>query len=169
MTTTNTTNSYSPKKIEEQRFEFVFYINDHFIIQRYFNIRDFNEESINSLEMKELIDNIAGMNNGNWGELGIIPKYLKNKSVDNLWDNYDPYYIRPEEGNKNIYEKIDNFQFEIKIDKNLVAKTQFTANVFQPKVRYAVDIREITPLIIAEIRNFLSQKNYTKVEPIGSN
>lgn len=163
MTTNNTT---SIKKIEEQRFEFVFYINDHFIIQRYFNIRDFNEDSINSLEMKELIDNIAGMNNGQWGELGIIPKYLKNKTIDYLWDNYDPYYIRPEEGSKNIYEKPDNFQFEIKIDKKLVAKTQFTANVFPPKVRYAVDIREITPQIIAEIRHFLSQKNYTKVESI---
>ena len=162
------TNNVVPttKKIEEQRFEFVFYINDNFIIQRYFNIRDFNEDSINSLEMKELIDSIAGMNNGVWGELGIIPKYLKNKTIDYLWDNYDPYYIRPEEGVKNIYDKIDNFQFEIKIDKKMVAKTQFTANVFPPKVRYAVDIREITPAIISEIRYFLSQKNYTNPESI---
>lgn len=162
MTTINTTNP--AKKIEEQRFEFVLYINDHIICQRYFNIRDYNEESINSFEMKELMDNIAGMNNGAWGEQGIIPKHLKKKAVDYLWDNYNPYYIQPEEGAKNIFEKIDNFQFEIKVDKVSVGKSQFSGNYFPPKVRYAVDIKEIIPSIMAEIRAFLSQKNYDKVE-----
>lgn len=161
MTTSSTTNLV--KKIEEQRFEFILYINDHIICQRYFNIRDFNEDSINSLEIKNLIDNIAGMNNGSWGDLGIIPKHLKNKTVDYLWDNFNPYYIQPEDGVKNSIDKLDNFQFEIKVDKNTVAKTEFSGNNFPPKVRYAVDIKEIIPSIMAEIRAFLSQKNYTKV------
>lgn len=73
------------KKVEEQRFEFILYINDHIICQRYFNIRDYNENSVKSLEIKELMDNIVGMNNGDFGYLGIIPKYLKDKSVDYLW------------------------------------------------------------------------------------
>jgi len=161
MTTGSTTNPV--KKIEEQRFEFILYINDHIICQRYFNIRDFNEDSINSLEIKNLIDNIAGMNNGSWGDLGIIPKHLKNKTIDYLWDNFNPYYIQPEDGVKNSIDKLDNFQFEIKVDKNTVAKTEFSGNNFPPKVRYAVDIKEIIPSIMAEIRAFLSQKNYTKV------
>ena len=162
MTTTNTTNP--AKKIEEQRFEFILYINDHIICQRYFNIRDYNEEAIHSFEMKELMDNIAGMHNGAWGQLGIIPNHLKKKSVDYLWGNYNPYDIKPEEGAKNIFEKVDNFQFEIKVDKESVGKIQFSGNYFQPKVRYAVDIKEIIPSIMAEIRHFLSQKNYNKVE-----
>jgi len=152
------------KPIEEQRFEFILYINDHIICQRYFNIRDYNEDSIQSLEIKELMENICGMSNGPIGELGIIPKFLKNKSVDYIWNNYNPYNIQPDQGTKNIYEKADNFQFEIKIDKKMVAKAQFTGNVFPPKVRYAVDIKEIIPSIMSEIRHFLSQKNYTKVE-----
>jgi hypothetical protein len=64
---------------------------------------------------------------------------------------------------KNIYDKIDDFQFEIRIDKQTVAKTMFSGNPFPPKVRYAVDIKEIIQTIMSEIRNFLSQKNYTKV------
>jgi len=154
------------KKIEEQRFEFVLYINNHIICQRYFDIRNYNEDSLNSYEMKELLDNITGMNNGDFGSLGIIPKQLKNKSVDYLWENYNPFYLKIEEGSKNIFEKIDNFQFEIKIDKIVVAKSYFSGNFFQPKVRYAVDIKEIIPSIMAEIRGYLSKKNYTKLEAI---
>lgn len=163
MTSTNTTNQPAVKKIEEQRFEFVLYINEHIICQRYFNIRDYNEDSIHSLEMKELIDNIAGMNIDSFGTMGIIPTYLKAKSVDYLWDNYNPYYTQTEDGNKVTNEKVDNFQFEIKVDKVSVAKTQFSGNVFPSKVRYAVNIKEIIPAIMAEIRHFLSQKNYQKV------
>lgn len=167
MTTTNTNQPTVKKPIEEQRFEFVLYINDHIICQRYFNIRDYNESSIHSLEMKELIDNIAGMNIDSFGTMGIIPSHLKAKAVDYLWNNYNPYYTQPEEGNKNIYEKLDNFQFEIKVDKATVAKTQFSGNFFPPKVRYDVNIKEIIPAIMAEIRHFLSQKNYSKVEFIS--
>jgi hypothetical protein len=109
------------------------------------------------------MDNIAGMNIDNFGKLGIIPKYLKNKSIDYLWDNYNPYFVQKEETSKNIFDKIDNFQFEIKVDKTTVAKSEFCGNYFPPKVRYAVDVREIIPAIMTEIRQYFSQKNYTMV------
>jgi hypothetical protein len=151
------------KKIEELPYEFILYINDNIICQRYFNIRDFNEDVLKSYELKELMDNIVGMNNGEFGSLGIIPKYLQNKSKVYLWDNYNPYFTQKEETTKNIFDKIDNFQFEIKINKVTVAKSQFCGNYFPPKVRYAVDVREIIPSIMSEIRNYFSQKNYTLV------
>jgi hypothetical protein len=163
MSTKNENNATSTNRVEEQRFEFVLYINDHIICQRYFNIRDYNEESLKSYELKELMDNIAGMNIDNFGKLGIIPKYLKNKSIDYLWDNYNPYFVQKEETSKNIFDKIDNFQFEIKVDKTTVAKSEFCGNYFPPKVRYAVDVREIIPAIMTEIRQYFSQKNYTMV------
>lgn len=161
MTTGETKPNIYAKKIEEQRFEFVLYINDHIICQRYFNVREYNPDSIKSLEMKELIDRIAGLNIGTIGQHGIIPSRLKQKSVDYLWDNYNPYFVQTEETNKNQTEKIDNFQFEIKVDKVTVAKTQFSGNIFPPKVRYQVDIKEIIPDIMTEIRDYLSQKKYT--------
>lgn len=165
MTTTNTTAAPAVKKYDEQqRFEFLLYINNHIICQRYFNIRDYNEEVISSSEMKNLVDSIVGMDIDGFGGMGIIPKHLKNKSVDYLWGNYNPYFLQQEEGPKNIYDKIDNFQFEIKVDKNSVVKAQFSGNFFPPKVRYAVDIKEIIPSIMTEIRNSFSQKKYNKVE-----
>jgi hypothetical protein len=31
------------------------------------------------------------MNNGEFGELGMIPNHLKQKSITYLWDNYNPF------------------------------------------------------------------------------
>jgi len=159
MTTTAPTTQAPFKKIEEQRFEFILYINNKHIIQRYFNIRDYDEDSRSSRDIKELMDNLIGMNNGNFGTLGIIPNRLKEKSVDYLWENFNTYAVQTQEDIKVNTDKDDNFQFEIKVDKVTLAKGQFPGSVFPPKVRYQVDVRDITPTIIAEIRDFLSKKN----------
>jgi hypothetical protein len=151
------------KKFEEQRFEFVLYINNNIICQRYFNIRDYNEEILKSFELKELVDRITGLSNGDFGGLGIIPKYLQKKSMEYLWGNYNPYMVPSEEAAKPTTDKVDNFQFEIKVDKKSVIKSEFSGNLFPPKVRYSVDVREIIPSIMNEIRSYFSQKTYTMV------
>jgi hypothetical protein len=148
-------------KNEELRYQFVLYINDNIICQRYFNIIGFDEESVNSLEIKDLMETIAGMNNGSHGSLGIIPRYLQKKSLTYMWDNYNPYSMQQEENIKSIFDRKDNFQFEIKVDEKTIAKTEFSGNFFPPKIRYAVDVREIIPAIMNEIRTSLSQKKYT--------
>ena len=146
-------------KNEELRFQFVLYINDNIICQRYFNVFNYNEDSLKSLELKELMDAITGMNNGDYGSMGIIPRHLKKKSITYHWDTYNPYFAQEE--NKNIFDKLDNFQFEIKVDDVTVAKSEFSGNYFQPRIRYAVDVREIIPEIMSEIRQYLSLEKYT--------
>jgi len=152
------------KKIEEQRFEFVLYINNNIICQRYFHIFDFNEDSLKSLELKEMMDDIAGMNNGKFGTLGIIPNYLKQKSMEYLWDNYNPYFNQTDETYKAPAKKGDMFQFEVKVDKRVVAATEFSNEFFTLNPKVSVDIREIIPTIMSEIRQTMSRKNYSIVE-----
>lgn len=151
--TTTAQKSFDAKKIEEQRFEFLLYINNNIICQRYFNIKDFD----NVKNVKELMDNLTGMNNGQYGTLGIIPNFLKERSKDFIWANYNPYATTQDLVVRNLFEKIDNFQFEIRVDRETVAKSIFSGNFFPPKVRYAVDIKEIIPSIIAEIRYYFSK------------
>ena len=62
---------------------------------------------------------------------------------------------------KNIFENEDLFTFEIKVDKESVAKSVFSGNWFQTDVRYAVNIREIIPEIIDEIQKTFSRNDYT--------
>jgi hypothetical protein len=150
------------KKIEQERFEFVLYINDNIICQRYFPINNFNPNSVKSYEIKELMDNICGMNNGQYGTMGIIPTYLKNKTIEFMLANSHYFMNQSEQAVKQPSDKEDNFSFEIKIDRKTVAKSIFSGTSFHQKFRYAVDIKEIIPDIISEIRSKLSKKNYTK-------
>ena len=151
------------KKIEKQRFEFLLLINGNIICQRYFDIRNYNEDSIHSMEMKELIDNLAGTNNSEFGLMGIIPRFLQSKTREYLWGYYKPYVAQKTEDivNRDIYDKTDTFGFQIRVDGEVVAETEFSGNVFPPKVRYQVNIKDIIPQIIYEIRQSLSKKTYT--------
>lgn len=154
------------KKIEEQRFEFVFYLNKNIVCQRYFNIHDYNEDFINSYELKEMLDNIAGMNNGMFGEQGLIPNYLKIKSMDYLWETYNPYEAQNEESYKAPAKKGDIFKFEFKVDKRIVGEIQFENEFFTLSPKMNVDIREIIPSIISEIRLATNQKNYNLIKSL---
>ena len=146
-----------------QKFEFVLRINNNIICQRYFSVEGYNRDVLKSSELKTLVDSIAGMNNGDFGTCGIIPKFLKDKSVDYLWDRFDPYSeVRREEdaSEKNIFKNEDIFTFEIKVDKNVVAKSTFSGNWFPTVVRYQVNIKPIIPSIIEEITEFFTKREY---------
>lgn len=157
-------NTQSGKKIEEQRFEFVFYVNNNIICQRYFHIYDFNEDALKSLELKDMMDSIGGMNNGQFGELGIIPNYLKTKSLNYLWENYNPYSVQNDDSYKAPAKKGDVFKFEFKVDKRSVSEIQFSNEFFTLNPKINVDIREIIPAVMSEIRQSTSQKNYTIIK-----
>jgi hypothetical protein len=149
-----------------QKFEFVLRINNNIICQRYFSVEGYNRDVLKSSELKTLVDSIAGMNNGDFGACGIIPKFLKDKSVDYLWDRFDPYSeVRREEdaSEKNIFKNEDIFTFEIKVDKNVVAKSTFSGNWFPTVVRYQVNIKPIIPSIIEEITEFFTKREYELV------
>ena len=149
-----------------QKFEFLLKINNNIICQRYFSIDGYNNRVLTSVELKELVDSLCGMNNGSFGSCGIVPKFLKDKSVDYLWDRYDPYSeSRREEdaSERDIFKNEDIFTFEIKVDRNIVAKSTFSGNWFPTMVRYQVNIKPIIPNIIGEISEYFTRKEYEAV------
>ena len=170
-------------RIEQHPFEFILKINGHIICQRYFPINNFNPDVTDSLELRELMEEIAGMNNGPWGYMGIIPNYLKMRSIEYLQffeDNPNTAY-KTREGN-DIWAKRDDFTFEIKINGITVSSIYFSGNYFPPKIRYKVNLKhetniwgdkildsngvpvslDILPTITKEIKKTFSRKTYTK-------
>jgi hypothetical protein len=135
-----------------KKFEFILYINENIICQRFFSIKNFNKNSINSLELRDTLEDVVN----------IVRKSLKNKSVDYLWEQFNPYETQTEVQGGNIYEKEDVFDLAIGVDDKIVIKERFTGNVYPQKVRYSVDIRELVPKIINRIQEGLSEKKYTK-------
>lgn len=148
------------KKYSNSKFEFVFKKNDNIICQRYFNVENYNEDILNSLEIKDLLDVLCGTNNGQFGGFGIIPKYLKDKSVDYTWNDYNPFSENRFEKNESL-KTDDYFGFEIKVNKRTVAETIFHGDQFHPSVRYNINIKEIIPNIIDEIVEYFSKDEYT--------
>lgn len=87
------------KEYNKERFQFILFINDNVICQRYFKINGFNEESLNSLELKNVIDEITVGDSNN----GLITSDLTSKSRVYCWYNYDDSPIKLN-GFSNIYE-----------------------------------------------------------------
>jgi hypothetical protein len=164
------------KRVEVERFEFSFFVNDNIICQRYFKIRDFDENlaPLNEASarvyksnvnkelakvnlLKELADSVASV------DYGIIPNYLKKKSIDYLWDNYKPYYAQNEDSYKTPPKKGDIFKFEVKVDTQSILRVEFPNEYFTLNPKINVDIREVIQEIMTEIRYYLSVKNNAKV------
>lgn len=73
------------KEYKQERFQFVLSVNDNIICQRYFKINGFNEDSLSSIELKDVIDEITIGR----GHNGLISSDLASKSRVYLWYNFD--------------------------------------------------------------------------------
>ena len=152
------------REVALERFEFVLYKNDNIICQRYVNIPNYNKKCIKSLEFKDMMDNIAGLNNGAFGYMGIIPKYLKNKSMEYMWSEYNPYSETPEDPiNIKRSETTDNFIFQVIVDKRVVGKSIIDGNLFPHRGKTGIDIKAIVKDIYSEMKYNMSLNNYTNV------
>jgi hypothetical protein len=155
-------------KFKEERFEFVFYINDNIIVQRYFHVPRYNRDFTKSIELKELMDNLMGTNVGEHGRLGMVPDCFRAQNMRRMWSDFNPYvsqdpeYVNP--NNENIFEKEDMFRLEIKADKRVVAQGQFCGNYFAKYVRHYVDITGIIYDMISEMVDFMGRDEYTIVD-----
>jgi hypothetical protein len=141
------------KNYQEERFEFLLRINGNIVCQRLFPIRGYNVKSNNSLELFNMANECVN----------IIKSDMESKTRDYLWKYYNPYEPQKLEeiDRRNIYEKIDNFQFEVRVDKKTIVKREFSGNPYPPKVRYQADIRDIVHEIIGTIRHYLQRDKYT--------
>lgn len=137
------------------RFEFLFSVNGHIICQRLFDITNYNEKVLKSMDLKWLADDCVE----------IIHRDMKDKSVDQIWKYFNPYAeqtLEDIEKSKYISDKKHVFDFEIRVDKKTVIKKQFDGSVYSPNVKYQVDIKDVIWDLISEIRLVFSQKNFTK-------
>lgn len=154
------TNRYERKP--HQNFEFVLTINGNILCKRYFSVRDVDFGKLK--DIKPMMDELSGMNNDRFGSMGIIPTFLKDKSVDFLWRTYNPHYKQTEDviDRRDVFENEDIIGFKVTFfdfrrnEERLIGETQFSGNFFPPKVRYEINIKDIIPDIIRTIREHTS-------------
>lgn len=127
------------------KFEFLLTLEGNIICQRYFNVKDHNEQARRSLDLHYYVKNISEE----------ISEDLKIKSSNFLCENQN-YILNSENVEDSNSDKKEHFLLEIKLGDDVFISRIFPAYYYHPKVRYTVDIRPKLKTILSELTDILS-------------
>jgi len=131
------------------KLEFLMMVNDNIIVQRYFNVRDYNPDARNSVDFKEYMDDL--IENLNY--------QLKMKAVSYLLENQYDITNKPEILNTSYVDGPEYFNIYLKQGDRLLCHRRFDAKIYPPKVRYTVDIRQTIKGILSELTSLFSARD----------
>ena len=127
------------------KFEFLLTLEKNIIIQRFFNVKDFNPLAKYSVDLYDCVTNICNE----------ISKDLKLKNLECMCENVDFYSDSEVLAEATVHNE-EHFLIEIKLLDDVFISRIFPAHVYHPKARYSVDIRPKVRKILAELTNVLS-------------
>jgi len=140
---------------DSTKMEFLLTLNDNIVVQRFFNVRNFNKNAHKSEDFYYHIESICN-------EL----KYdLKMRSVTYMLDNQYEISENPDVLNTSITEGPENFNLIIKLGDMTICQREFDAKVYPPKVRYTVDLRPKLKSILSSLTDIFSGKNFNYFYP----
>lgn len=131
------------------KLEFLMMVNDNIIVQRYFNVRDYNPDARNSVDFKEYMDDL--IHNLNY--------QLKMKAVSYLLENQYDITNKPDILNTSYVDGPEYFNIYLKQGDKLLCHRRFDAKIYPPKIRYTVDIRQTIKGILSELTGLFSAKD----------
>jgi len=134
------------KDQETTKMEFLMMVNDNIIVQRFFNVRDFNSKAKNSYELYEFIKDFKET----------FEREFKMKSVTYLLDNNYEIMNNPEMLNTSFIDGPEFFNIFIKQNDVTICHRQFDAKVYPPKIRYTVDIRPQVKTVLKDLTDIFS-------------
>jgi len=146
------------KNFEESRFEFALLFNENLVVKRFFDVNNFNPKSLNSVEFTNVLFDINGISEG---YLGLIPSFLKKKSLESCWKYFNPY-IKQEKSTVNtvnVNDKDFYYDFVVYVDKRQVGKVRFNGNIFQSDVTDSTNILPIIKDITYRLKKVMSLPN----------
>lgn len=137
------------KEQELKKMELLITLNDNIVVQRFFNVRDYQEKAGRSLNLYNEINNIKQ----------IIQDDLKKKTLVYMTDNF--FQITTDESimETSNTDGPENFNIYIKDGNRTICHSQFDAKLFPPKVRYTVDIRPLLKGVLRNLTDIFSDEN----------
>ena len=140
------------KDQESVKLEFLMMVNDNIIVQRFFNVREFNNEGKNSLELYDLLREFKDD----------IQTQLSLKTVTYMTDNMYEIINNPAILDTSYIDGPEYFNIFIKQNDVTICHRQVDAKVYPPKVRYTVDVRPHLKNLLMNLTDIFSSKNLTK-------
>jgi hypothetical protein len=124
-------------------------VNDNIIVQRYFNVRDYNSDARNSVDFKEYMDDL----------IHSLNYQLKMKAVSYLLENQYDITNNPNLLNTSYIDGPEYFNIYLKQGDKLLCHRRFDAKIYPPKIRYTVDIRQTIKGILSDLTSLFSTKD----------
>lgn len=139
------------KEQDLTKMEFLIKLNDNVVIQRYFNVKDYNSQARRSMELYDYVKYIAES----------LQRKLKIKTVTYMLDNYYEIDENPQIMETSNTDGPETFNIYIRINDETICHRVFDAKVYPPKVRYTMDIRPEVKSILKDLTDIFSSKNFT--------
>lgn len=136
------------KENDLKKLEFLVTLNDNIVVQRYFNVREYNENAGKSIELysaiKTAVENIQDI--------------MKMKTLNYMSDNY--FQIATDE---NIIETSNTdgpeiFNVYVKDGDKTICHRIFDGKLYPPKIRYTLDIRPILKPLLRNLTDIFSDE-----------
>ena len=140
------------KDQESVKLEFLMTVNDNIIVQRFFNVRDFNPEAKASIDLYNILYDFKID----------IEDQLKVKTTNYMLDNMYDIMHNPNLLETSVIEGPEYFNIYIKQGDATICHRQVDAKVYPPKIRYTVDVRPHLKNLLMNLTDIFSSKNLTK-------
>jgi hypothetical protein len=133
------------------KMEFLLTLNNNIVVQRYYNVRNYNPKARGSVDLYNLVYDIDQT----------LSEDLKMKTVMYMMDNQDSIMEDPEVLNTSNTDDQEWFHMYIKIGEEVIQNRVIDAKLFPPKVRYTVDVRPHLKEILKGLTEIFSSENLT--------
>jgi hypothetical protein len=136
------------KEQDSTKLEFLMMVNDNIIVQRFFNVRDYNPTAKFSAELIEYLAEFKGM----------FMHQLKMKTIDYMLEHSYEIQSNPAVLDTSYTDGPEHFNIFIKQGDMTICQHQIDAKVFPPKIRYTVDIRPHIKTLLSTLTDIFSSK-----------
>lgn len=134
---------------DSTKLEFLMMVNDNIIIQRFFNVRDFNYDAKYSVELLEYLNEFKKLFNHR----------LKMKTIDYMLENSYEIQGNPSVLDTSYTDGPEHFHIIIKQGDMTICHHRMDAKLFPPKIRYTVDIRPHIKSLLSALTDIFSDEN----------
>ena len=137
------------KEQESVKMEFLITLNDNIVIQRFFNIRNYNPDAKSSLNLYVYLKDFAEE----------FAYDLKMKTTVYMMDNIDAIIEDPSVLSTSMTDGPEVFNIFIKMGDMTICQRQIDAKIYPPKIRYTVDIRPQVKSVLKDLTDIFSEEN----------
>jgi len=133
------------------KLEFLMKVNNNIIVQRLFNIKDYNPNAKSSVDLYNLIKDFKND----------LERELKMKTATYMLDNMYEIMNNPSVLDTSYTDGPESFSIYIKEGDMTICHREFDAKIYPPKIRYTVDVRPHLKNLLMSLTDIFSSKNLT--------